>query len=62
MLKDALKVCERIGINRVIVTCDKENIASAKTIQNCGGELDAEFYSETYNEIIQRYIIEVNKE
>lgn len=57
MLKDAIKVCKAIGINEVIVSCDKTNLASAQVIKNCNGQLDAEFYSENFNEEIQRYII-----
>lgn len=57
MLHDALKVCDTIGIREVIVTCDKENPASAGVIKNCGGELESEFYSEAFNETIQRYLI-----
>lgn len=57
MLKEALKVCKAIGIEKVIVSCDKSNIASAGVIKNCGGELDGEFYSETFGEVIQRYFI-----
>ena len=59
MLKDALKVCETIGIREVLVSCDKSNIASAKVIQNCNGKLDAEFYSEIFGEVIQRYVVSV---
>lgn len=57
MLKEALKVCDTIGMKEVLATCDKINLASAGVIRNCGGELDAEFYSETYKETIQRYVI-----
>lgn len=57
MLSDALKVCDTLGIHEVIIICDKNNAASANTIKNCGGEFDTEFYSETYEEIIQRYLI-----
>lgn len=57
MLNDALRVCDTIGIKEVLVTCDKINIASAGVIKNCRGELDAEFFSETYKQIIQRYVI-----
>ena len=60
MLKEALKVCEAIGIDNVIVSCDKVNAASAGVIRNCGGILDSEFYSETFGEVIQRYIIKTN--
>ncbi len=59
MLKCGLKVCEKIGIKEVMVTCNKSNIASAKVIKNCNGELDAEFYSDNFKEIIQRYLIKL---
>lgn len=57
MLAEALKVYDRFGISDVLVTCDKENPASAKVIQNNDGVLEAEFYSETYDETLQRYVI-----
>lgn len=57
MLNEALKVCRTIGIQNVIVTCDKANIGSSGVIKNCRGELEAEFYSDTYGEILQRYVI-----
>lgn len=57
MLKAALKVYDTLGIQEVLITCDKSNPASAKVIQNCGGILAAELYSETFGEIIQRYVI-----
>ena len=57
MLSKALKFCKRIGLNEVIITCDKSNPASAKVITSNGGVLDAEFYSDTFGEIIQRYTI-----
>ena len=58
MLAAALKVCDRIGIKEVLVSCDKSNPASAGVIKNCGGKLKREFYSETYHEIVQMYKIE----
>lgn len=57
MLKAAVNVCNTIGIKDVLVTCDKVNIASAKVIQNAGGKLEEEFYSDIYKEIVQRYVI-----
>ena len=57
MLRDALKVCDTIGIKEVILSCDKSNIASANVIKNCDGQLEAEFYSETFKETIEKYII-----
>ncbi|MBQ4522413.1 MAG: GNAT family N-acetyltransferase [Lachnospiraceae bacterium] len=58
MLKDALKVCDTLGMQEVILTCDKTNIPSANVIKNCKGVLEAEFYSETFKDVIQKYIIE----
>lgn len=57
MLKQALNACKVIGINEIVITCDKSNLASAGVIKNCGGILQEEFYSETYKEIVQRYVI-----
>ena len=57
MLREALVFCQLIGLNDVIISCDKANIASAGVIKNCGGILDAEFYSETFKEVLQRYKI-----
>lgn len=55
MLHLALKKCEDLNIKKVLVTCDKENIASAKTIMGNGGVLQNEV-SEG-KRITQRYWI-----
>lgn len=57
MLNAALKVCDVIGIKEVLISCDKSNPASAGVIKNCGGILKSEFYSETFGEILQMYVI-----
>lgn len=57
ILQAALEVYGVLGIHNVIITCDKDNIASARVIQKCGGVLDAEFFSKTYGEMLQRYVI-----
>ena len=57
----ALKVCQAYGIKEVLMDCDKENLGSAKTMQALGGVLKREYYSEQYNEVIQDYVINVNK-
>lgn len=57
MLYEALAFCKTIGLSNIIISCDKSNIASANVIMNCSGKLDAEFYSDTFKEVIQRYII-----
>ena len=55
MLKAALRVCDVIGIQEVLVSCDKINVASAGVIRNCGGKLLREFYSEAFHETVQMY-------
>ena len=54
MLQEALKVYDRLSIREVLVSCDRENLASAGVIKNCGGKLLDEFYSETFQETIQK--------
>lgn len=57
LLKMALEKAKQFGISRALLTCDKDNIGSAKTILKNGGVLDSEV---TVNGVeIQRYWIEV---
>ena len=42
MLKQILPKCKDLNINRVLLTCDKENIGSSKTIIKNGGKLENE--------------------
>ena len=55
MLSLALKKCKDINITKVLITCDKENIASAKTIIRNGGILENELSEGS--RITQRYWI-----
>lgn len=57
LLKEALEFCRMLGLDEVILSCSKDNAASAKVIKNCGGQLEAEFYSDTFRDTIQRYRI-----
>ena len=47
------------NIDKVLITCNKENIGSAKTIINCGGILENEILEEDGN-LLQRYWIDVS--
>lgn len=58
MLALALKKCPEFGIERALVTCDKENIASARTAMKNGGVLENEIAEENGN-LIKRYWIAV---
>ena len=58
----ALLVCQKHGIKEVMLSCDKDNLGSAKTIQALCGRLEKEYYdSETYNSMVQVYWIDVDK-
>lgn len=46
MIGLALEVCRELGIRRVLMTCDRDNIGSAKSIRNNGGVLENEFINE----------------
>jgi predicted acetyltransferase len=56
LLKLGLIESKKIGINRVLLTCDKNNVGSSKVIIYNGGVLDSEELID--NKIIQRYWID----
>ncbi len=58
MLSLALIEAKKLGLDRVLITCDKSNIASAKTILKNGGVLENELRLDD-GEIVQRYWIEL---
>lgn len=53
----ALEECKKLGIDKVLMVCDRENVASAKTIQRNGGILENEV--EVDGVIEQRYWIDL---
>lgn len=55
MLSLGLEECRKLGIDRALVTCNKENIGSARTIQKNGGVLENERPEK--DRITQRYWI-----
>lgn len=55
----ALKECKKLGIDNVLMDCDKTNIASAKSIINNGGVLENEIYVDEC--LVQRYWISLKK-
>lgn len=58
MIRLALIECKKIGINKVLMICDKANIGSAKSIIKNGGVLENEFVDDN-GKTYQRYWIEV---
>ena len=57
ILRMALQVLRSVGYTETVVTCGKDNISSAGVILKNGGIPEAEFFSRTYQEYIQRYKI-----
>lgn len=57
MIRLGLIECKKLGIDRVLMTCDKDNIGSRKSITNNGGVLENEV--EEDGEIVQRYWIDL---
>ncbi len=39
MLRKALPICPKLGLSRVLITCDDDNLGSRKVIEACGGKL-----------------------
>lgn len=60
MLRLALEKCRELGISRVLMTCDKDNIGSAKSIINNGGILENEITNEE-GKLEQRYWIDLGR-
>jgi len=55
MIALALEECRTLGISKVLMVCDRENIGSAKSIIKNGGVLENEV--EVDGEMVQRYWI-----
>lgn len=60
MIRLALEECKKIGIDRVLMVCYKDNIGSRKSIMNNGGVLENELPTED-GKIDQRYWISLKK-
>ena len=48
-----------MGIPRLLITCDRENLASARTIQKAGGVLEDERWDEADGRWTQRYWVQL---
>jgi predicted acetyltransferase len=58
ILQKSLNRAAQLGLTRVLVTCGKDNIGSAKAIVRNGGVLESEQYVPARGEIVQRYWIQ----
>jgi len=56
-LRLALEEAKKLGLERVLITCDEDNEASRRTILRCGGVLEnATFFN---GKMVQRYWVEL---
>lgn len=54
--------CQELGIKEVLMDCDYDNLASAKTMQALGGVMVREWYEPNkYKTYLQDYVIDVDK-
>ena len=59
ILRETLSRARSRGLNRILLTCGKGNVASVKIILANRGVLDSEAFCAPRNEIIQRYWIDL---
>ena len=57
LLEGAKALARGKGINRLLLTCNAENVASARVIEKCGGVLEDETYLEDTGKLVRRYWI-----
>ena len=57
MLALCLEKCREFGLDRVLITCDKDNEASRRTILSCGGKFERLVHIEDENNALERYWI-----
>jgi predicted acetyltransferase len=61
LLALALDKARERGLRRVLLTCDKDNVPSARVIVKNGGRLEDERISKESGKTIQRYWIELSR-
>ena len=58
ILRQGLVIARGEGLTRVLIICDDDNLASARTIEKCGGVLEAVVTDEDDVTKIRRYWID----
>lgn len=59
-LYKALEYCKEKGLDKVLITCDKDNLGSKKTILNSCGILDNSVFWDEENVYVERYWIDID--
>jgi predicted acetyltransferase len=59
ILRQSLARAGGLGLEKVLLTCGKDNIGSVRVILANGGKLESEEFFPPRNEVLQRYWIDV---
>jgi len=59
ILKLTLEKAMSLGLSRVLVTCDADNLASARIIEKNGGKLQGQVISDRSGKVVSQYWIEL---
>ena len=59
MLRAVLPECRKLGLSRVLITCDADNEGSRRTILNNGGIYDGTVYEPDEKVYVERYWIDI---
>ena len=57
MLEHIMSLARGMGIERLLVTCDPENVASARVVEKCGGVFEDETFFEPMERTVRRFWI-----
>ncbi len=57
MLHDSLPICRGIGLNKLLITCDRDNEGSRRTILANGGIYESTVFEPSSKEYLERYWI-----
>ena len=57
MLRQVLAMCKTYGQDKVLITCNEDNLASEKTILSCGGKYQQTVWSEELQTNMKRFWI-----
>lgn len=61
MMRWAMEYCKNeLGLNRILVTCDDDNIGSIKTIENNGGVLEDKIRTDPDTVLKRRYWVDLS--
>ena len=60
-LRLAKEICRSMGLTRILISCHRENTASARTILHNGGLLENEIVDPRNGEVLQRYWIDLSE-